>query len=853
MSLAAALGSMKDVPQFFIWRLVWDDEKQKYDKTPCALDGSVYEIDAGDARNWHPFAVVDARVRELRADPRCADRTLMYAHGFRLTEGCGYWFFDLDDVVHSGVVDARAAELIALFPGALMEYSSSGRGLHVIGAGNPPRHRTRPPKEWGLKYEFYSQGRGIAFGINDIADGSADARHDEMMLWLVENYFPAREEVDTSVRGEWRGPSDDEELIRRILNSRLSAAAAFGGKASVQQLWAGEVEKDSHGDAALMAHLAFWTGCDKERMIRLMWRSGMVREKWTSHRTYLSITADNAIAGCDKVYQEPEKDIAKALDVYAAPGVVVQHSPGSPLIRSEDSEKVRDLLRAISACGTLEELHNTVIPLVHQSRLPRVFESQITGEFDRQQKLFGAKMKLHELRALLWPSTKHKASADEVPDWARKFCYVTGVDKFYDMTACDELSITGFQNSYGREMSVGESGKLNNPVEFALHHWKIPLVNRIGYHPREGEFFIWQGLNYVNSYSTNSIPTVAAPSSAGTAGIEAFKSLIYDMCGRRDAVYMQLLMWLAHCVQKPGLKIRWSPILKGVQGDGKSIITAVLRAAMGSRNVSATSNSTLTNSGGFTDWAVRGAVNVIEEIWLKGTERHRNYNGMKDLVSNDEVNINPKGKVSYDVFNITNHFALTNHVDALPLEPTDRRWFVIFTPWASLADMQRYSGLSPEAFQARFDAIDSGFRDYPGEFRGWLLSIPLDGFNRNGSAPVTEERGQMIATSRDDSETIAAQVIEEGAYGVSGTVLSSGCLTSVLKIRSVMEGFDVPKTMAINHLLTRLGFRQIEKVMKWDGKTHRVWARAGVPTDMDTLRAHLEVTRLQVGSSCNPT
>jgi hypothetical protein len=108
-------------------------------------------------------------------------------------------------------------------------------------------------------------------------------------------------------RPEWRGPADDDALIERMLAARQSAAAAFGGKPSLQQLWRGEVGADdrSTADMALASHLAFWTGCDADRMTRLMWRSGLKRAKWNDHRSYLAMTVNNACARCDVVFQEP--------------------------------------------------------------------------------------------------------------------------------------------------------------------------------------------------------------------------------------------------------------------------------------------------------------------------------------------------------------------------------------------------------------------------------------------------------------------------------------------------------------------------------------------------------------------
>jgi P4 family phage/plasmid primase-like protien len=89
---------------------------------------------------------------------------------------------------------------------------------------------------------------------------------------------------------EWRGPTDDDDLLRRALKSK-SAASAFGNRASFADLWERNVEalakawpgdpyNESDADAALVAHLSFWTGKHGERIHALMLRSGLVRDKW---------------------------------------------------------------------------------------------------------------------------------------------------------------------------------------------------------------------------------------------------------------------------------------------------------------------------------------------------------------------------------------------------------------------------------------------------------------------------------------------------------------------------------------------------------------------------------------------
>lgn len=304
----AAAGGMADIGQWFPWRLEWDASKGKFSKQPSTLDGSRYPVDASSPTNWNDFDAVRDAVKRLDVP----GASVRYAMGFYLTPSAGYVLVDIDHALGPDgqwlpIVDQLCAE----FSGAMVERSSSGHGVHIIAsrAGKLSKHRNKPNSTTAaallpVELELYGEARGIAFGLDGEAIGCADASFD--FAPLVARYFPPGTVVDASGerRAEWRGPSDDEELIRRMLAARISADAAFNGKASLSQLWNGEAEKNSNTDAALASHLAFWTGCDAERMTRLMWRSGLVRPKWREHRTYLPTTISNACAACSAVYQE---------------------------------------------------------------------------------------------------------------------------------------------------------------------------------------------------------------------------------------------------------------------------------------------------------------------------------------------------------------------------------------------------------------------------------------------------------------------------------------------------------------------------------------------------------------------
>ncbi len=515
-----------------------------------------------------------------------------------------------------------------------------------------------------------------------------------------------------------------------------------------------------------------------------------------------------------------------------------------PVISEQTAADVRELLDWIAACGDSVEMHNVVIPAIRDRGLPRVFHGQIVQAVENKLKFSGAPISRPELRALLFPPPLPRTDGG-LPEWAKPFCWVTSADAFYNTSNGEFVSLRSFDVAYGRMMPIGESGRRLSAAEKCTQHWNMPIVEQVGYRPDQGPFYEWDGVRYANSYSPTSLPPVAPNyTDAGLRGIHAFHAMLWDMCGRRPDVFNNLLYWMTHNVQRPGVKIRWAPILKGVHGDGKTLSAAVLRAAMGYRNLSTTSNSNIANSGGFTDWAVRGAVNVIEEIMLTGKQRHQLYNAMKEFISNNVVDVNVKGGKPRQQWNCTNHWANTNHNDALPLEPTDRRWFVIFTPWSSLDEMLAYCGLDAAGWKARTDAIDHAKNHCAGELRAWFLSIVIPPeLDINGSAMMTPEKQRMMASSKDDAESAAKDIIAGGAVGGTGGVLSSAHLRRELHARAMAGGFTVPETTAFGHMLTRLGYSKMDRDVKWNGIACTLWLRDGVELTNEQARSELDSFR----------
>jgi len=162
-----------------------------------------------------------------------------YGVGFVFTEADPFFFLDIDKCLQpDNSWSPLAMDLMGRLPGAAVEVSQSGRGLHVFGRGTPPVGHSN--KNIGLGIELYTKERFVALtGLNTV--GSADMVCDATLPALCASYFPSAEVVgvaewtDGPVEG-WNGPTDDAKLLAKAMKSG-GAAAVFGGRATFKDLW----------------------------------------------------------------------------------------------------------------------------------------------------------------------------------------------------------------------------------------------------------------------------------------------------------------------------------------------------------------------------------------------------------------------------------------------------------------------------------------------------------------------------------------------------------------------------------------------------------------------------------------
>lgn len=811
---------LPDDSNYMLYRLTWDDEHKKYKKKPCRLDG-------GSLVEGEPIPTTTRA--QLVVPEGCAP-------GYWITAAAKVFFIDFDECVDpaTGQLSPDAARIAAPFvnAGCFFEASSSGRGAHIIGSysGDLPAHSNKRPSVH--KYEFYTRDRGVALNPNG-GVGSAAVDATALLLAMLPDVFPPRAAIQVlhdvgQRRPEWRGPEDDDELIRRALASRGSAAVAFGGKASFADLWNGKVPHSSEADMALASHLAFWTGCDVDRIERLMRRSGLVRPKWNEHRTYLKdITIFQACATTLNVYQEPvRKDTAAVLI-------------GAP--EHDWNTIVEGVIAKINASGTYSELMDNVVPTIAPMGIPSIRAERIITALKKRLELFDSKPPVAQLRQLVCPPVALTTGDAGRPDWIGPFCYVKRTDKFFNTITGSDYSADSFRMEYARLMPFKSNGTREDAVAWARDRWNIVTVDDLWHRPDMPTYFDYAGRQFCNLFIASTMPAPAQPSAECVQCIQMFQQHLYLMTGKRDHLYILVLQWLAYNVQNPGRKIRWSPLIKGVGGDGKSIIGDLMFATMGEANVKMTSPATLSNSGGFTDWATGAAVNFIEEIRLEGKEKRRLYNAMKIFIGDRRIELNRKGKTAGGTLvNVTNHWANTNYGDAVPVDDDERRWCIIFSPYTNIMEAVTAKGLaSVEQLVAYFKQLGTSMRSEPGAWRAWLMGIDTSSFDPDGRAPDTPERESMRLMSSDTLDQTVLDILAAGGHGITKECFSSACLAGRVAVENNGEH---PRNNSWNTLLTRLGYRQMTKTVFWQGKMHRIWAKKDL--DPENIRKILDGTQV---------
>lgn len=355
----------------------------------------------------------------------------------------------------------------------------------------------------------------------------------------------------------------------------------------------------------------------------------------------------------------------------------------------------------------------------------------------------------------------------------------------------------------------------------------LPKVDSLAFRPElpQGKMFTEAGVSYVNCY----VPTHGERAEGDvTPFLNHVQKLIPDEGDRKI-----LLTWIASCIQNPGKKHQWSPVLVGAEGNGKSLVAQIVKHAIGKRWVAEPRSNQI--GGRFNSWIENKLFAVIEEIHMNN--RRETLDTMKPLITNTTVEVEGKGRDSYDAENRCNILMCTNYKDAVIKTRDDRRYAIIYTGQHSREDKLR-DGMDDSYFASLYTWLQNG--GYAA-VANWFDKYTDVSCNVMGVAPQTSSTDAAIIESLGGAEQDIIEAVELEKVGFRSGLISLLALDHLLN-----EKGHRLQTKRKAKVLTDLGYIKHPSLpngrIKMLGSYVRVYVKKGHPmesAEVDVIRERL--------------
>jgi hypothetical protein len=309
-----------------------------------------------------------------------------------------------------------------------------------------------------------------------------------------------------------------------------------------------------------------------------------------------------------------------------------------------------------------------------------------------------------------------------------------------------------------------------------------------------GEIVEEEGLLMVNTY-------VPINTASEEGDVSPFLNHLAKMIpNQRDRTI--LLTYMASMVQNPGVKFQWCPLVQGVEGNGKTLLSSVLAEAIGHRYTHTPNASDLASGGlKFNSWIQNKLFICMEEIYV--TDRREVTEALKPLITNPRVEIQGKGVDQYTGDNRANWMMFSNHKDGIHIKVDGRRYCVFYTAQQSRADKEA-AGMTGSYFPNLYNWLRGGGYRYLTHFlRNMPLAAEFDPAGICQEAPVTSSTDEAVLLSLGPVEQAVMDRVDEGKPGFANGWVSSKAFDALLEELRVAGRIPIQRRRTI---LQELGY-----------------------------------------------
>jgi phage/plasmid primase-like uncharacterized protein len=215
------------------------------------------------------------------------------------------------------------------------------------------------------------------------------------------------------------------------------------------------------------------------------------------------------------------------------------------------------------------------------------------------------------------------------------------------------------------------------------------------------------------------------------------RTLLAHLCNGDEELETWILRWLAYPLRNPGAKMPTSIIMHGDEGSGKNFFfERVVKPIYGDYGY-VIGNDQLESK--FNDWASMKLFMVADEVVTRA-ELKQMKGKLKGLISGETVIVNPKGMPEHVEKNQMNFVFLSNELQPLALDKTDRRYLVVWTPPA--LGREFYESVGAEIAQGGIEAF----------YHFLMYELDMGDFNAHTKPIYNDAKDSLIEKSLAPAE-----------------------------------------------------------------------------------------------------
>lgn len=218
---------------------------------------------------------------------------------------------------------------------------------------------------------------------------------------------------------------------------------------------------------------------------------------------------------------------------------------------------------------------------------------------------------------------------------------------------------------------------------------------------------------------------------------EKIMELLLHLCNGDEDLFLWVLRWIAYPLRNPGAKMTTAIVMHGDEGSGKNLFWEEVVAALYGQYGGVIGNAQIETP--YNEWVSKKLFFVCDEVVTRN-ELRQIKGKLKALISGKSMNVNPKHLPERAEANHMNFVFLSNELQPIALDQSDRRYLVVWTP--PKKDPQYYADVAAEAFGGGIEAF----------YHLLLHELDMGDFNEHTKPMDTEAKQDLITLGLDAPE-----------------------------------------------------------------------------------------------------